>query len=291
MHVATCNVNGLRAAVRKGAPEWIAANKPDVLLLQEVRAPEELVADLLGGGYTVVQQACEIKGRAGVAVAVRDDYEIGRVSIGLGIDVPESAGGYSSGDARTTVDRPGEPPVDTGRWVEVDVPALGTTFVSSYLHSGKADDAAKMAAKYAHLTRVEKRLAELRTNRPTDLPHVLVAGDFNIVHTERDITNWKSNHNRTSGVLDDEIAYLDRWFGQGWVDVQRSLIGDEQAEYTWWSQRGKAFDNNVGWRIDYQMTTPELAELATNVRIDRAAGYDTRWSDHAPLVISYEVGK
>lgn len=292
MLVATCNVNGLRAAVRKGAPEWIEEHLPDVLLLQEVRAPEELVADLLGGRYNVFQQACEIKGRAGVAVAVRDDYGVGRVSIGLGVGVPEADGGYAQGDATTAVDRPGEPPVDTGRWVEVDVPELKTTFVSTYLHSGKADDEAKMSCKYSHLDRVEKRLAELQTNRPDDVPHVLVAGDFNIVHTERDIKNWKPNHNKTSGVLDTEIAYLNRWFGEhGWVDVQRSLIGDEHAEYTWWSQRGKAFDNNVGWRIDYQMTTPELAELATSVRIDRAAGYDTRWSDHAPLVVSYEIGK
>ncbi|MFY9262096.1 MAG: exodeoxyribonuclease III [Actinomycetaceae bacterium] len=291
MLIATCNVNGLRAAVRKGAPDWIAQVKPDVFLLQEVRAPEELVPDLLGGGYQVVQQASDIKGRAGVAVAVRDGLDIGRVSIGLGVDIADDAGGYVSGDATTAVNRPGEPAVDTGRWVEVDIPEFGTTFVSAYLHSGQATDAEKMAAKYSHLDRVDKRLQELVINRPTDIPHVLVAGDFNIVHTELDIKNWKGNHNKTSGVLDPEIAYLDRWFGQyGWVDVQRSLSGDEQAEYTWWSQRGKAFDNNVGWRIDYQMATAGLAQLATKVWIDRAESYAARWSDHAPLLVTYEVG-
>lgn len=75
----------------------------------------------------------------------------------------------------------------------------------------------------------------------------------------------------------------------GYVDVQRSLIGDEQAEYTWWSQRGKAFDNNVGWRIDYQLASPDLAMLAQSVRIDRATSYDQRWSDHAPLLVTYDV--
>lgn len=122
------------------------------------------------------------------------------------------------------------------------------------------------------------------------MPHIVMAGDFNIVHTERDITNWRSNHNKTAGVLDPEIAYLDKWMGEfGYVDVQRSLIGDEQAEYTWWSQRGKAFENNVGWRIDYHLATPALAQRAQSVRIDRADSYDMRWSDHAPLLVTYDV--
>ncbi|WP_216378339.1 exodeoxyribonuclease III [Arcanobacterium phocae] len=287
MLIATCNVNGIRAAVRKGIQEWITTTAPDVLLLQEVRAPEELVPSLIGENYRVYQQACDIKGRAGVAVAVKNDYAVSRVSIGLGADLPESDPGA---DARTFWDRPAEPGVDTGRWVEVDIPQLGTTFVSAYLHSGTATDEAKMAAKYSHLDRVSTRLVQLQQNRPADVPHVLVTGDFNIVHTELDITNWRSNHNKTSGVLDPEIAYLDKWMNEfGYVDVQRSLIGDEQAEYTWWSQRGKAFDNNVGWRIDYHLASPELASVAQSVRVDRASSYDQRWSDHAPLLIDYEV--
>jgi exodeoxyribonuclease-3 len=71
------------------------------------------------------------------------------------------------------------------------------------------------------------------------------------------------------------------------VDVQRSLAGDVPGPYTWWSQRGKAFDNDSGWRIDYQLTTPELGERATAAQVDRAPSYDTRWSDHAPLVVTY----
>ncbi|QJC22205.1 exodeoxyribonuclease III [Arcanobacterium buesumense] len=289
MLIATCNVNGIRAAVRKGMQEWIASASPDVFLLQEVRAPEELVPELVGDHYQIVQQACEIKGRAGVAIAVKNGLDIGRVSIGLGADLPDSD---PDADARTVWERPSEPPVDTGRWVEVDIPEYGTTFVSAYLHSGNATDEAKMTAKYSHLDRVTMRLEQLQRNRPAEVPYVLVAGDFNIVHTERDITNWRSNHNRTSGVLDPEIAYVDRWTRDlGYVDVQRSLIGDDQAEYTWWSQRGKAFDNNVGWRIDYHLASPQLAERAQSVRIDRAKSYDQRWSDHAPLLITYDMEK
>lgn len=282
MRIATCNVNGLRAAVRKGMGQWIAQTQADVLLLQEVRAPEALVADLISPAdlahqpanlqYQIVQQACRIKGRAGVAIAVRAGIELGQTRIGL-----------ASGLAPDT----DEPDVDTGRWVEVDLPTLNTTFISAYLHSGVADDEAKMAAKYAHLARVTERLTQLRQERP--LTHVLLAGDFNIVHTAADIKNWKSNHNRTAGVLDPEIAYLDEWISQlGFVDVQRRLSPDTQGPYTWWSQRGKAFDNDAGWRIDYQLANPELAAKAGNFRIDRASEYSGRWSDHAPLVIEYE---
>lgn len=272
MLVATVNVNGIRAAARKGMGEWIDATDADVILFQEVRAPEDLAAGLIGDRYRVIQQASVLKGRAGVAVAVKADYELGPTRLGL-------QAGLAPADATLA-----EPPVDTGRWVEVDVPALDTTFVSAYLHSGVADDAEKMAAKYAHLDRVTQRLDELRSDRP--LAHVLVAGDFNIVHTPLDIKNWKPNHNKTAGVLDREIAYLDRWF-EDYVDTQRRLVGEVQGPYTWWSQRGKAFDNDAGWRIDYQMTSPDLAALAVDARVDRASQYAKRWSDHAPLVVTY----
>ncbi|MDD7504899.1 MAG: exodeoxyribonuclease III, partial [Actinomycetaceae bacterium] len=266
MLVATCNVNGLRAAVRKGMSGWLESTRPDVLLLQEVRAPEELVPTLIGSGYQIVQHASRIAGRAGVAVCVLESLPIGEVRIGL--------------DAGLAPGAP-EPDVDTGRWVEVNVPDLGTTFVSAYLHSGVANDAAKMEAKYSHLTRVESRLRELLQGTqagaapaPETARHVIVAGDFNIVHTERDIKNWKSNHNKTAGVLDDEIAYLDRWINDlGWVDVQRRLAGDIQGPYSWWSQRGKAFDNDAGWRLDYQLADPELAQGAVSARVERASSY------------------
>ena len=122
-------------------------------------------------------------------------------------------------------------------------------------------------------------------------PQALMAGDLNVVRSEKDIKNWKPNHNKTAGVLDEEIAHLEGWFSQGWVDVQRQLAGpDAQGPYTWWSQRGKAFDNNTGWRIDYQVATPALAKKAQDFSIGRASSYAERWSDHAPLEVIYSIG-
>jgi len=120
-----------------------------------------------------------------------------------------------------------------------------------------------------------------------DGPQVLMAGDLNVVRSERDIKNWRANHNRVSGVLDVEIEHLEGWFSSGWVDVTRALAPRAQGPYTWWSQRGRAFDNDAGWRIDYQVATPTAASRALAVRVDRASAYDERWSDHAPLVVDY----
>ncbi len=262
MKIATCNVNGIRAAARKGMFDWVQESAPDILLLQEVRAPEDIVFSLVEEQYQVVQQASQLKGRAGVAILVKNEYEIAESVLGL---------------------VPTEVPVDSGRWIEAYIPQLETRFISAYLHSGIATNVEKMAAKYAHLDLVTKRLAELKNQG-----NVLVAGDFNIVHTERDIKNWKSNHNKTSGVLDTEIAYLDKWFTElAYVDVQRRIDPDSQGLYTWWSQRGQAFDNDAGWRLDYQIANSQLAARAQSYRVDRAASYAERWSDHAPLVIEY----
>ncbi|WP_019148203.1 exodeoxyribonuclease III [Timonella senegalensis] len=263
--IATVNVNGIRAAYRKGMGEWLEATNPSVLLMQEVRATDEIVADLLGSEWTFVHQACDIKGRAGVAIATKSSFEA--VRIGLGNGEPEV-------------------PVDTGRWVEADLTLPGgdqITVVSTYIHSGTAGTE-KMAQKYAHLDKVTARLGELMESDR----HVVVAGDINIAHTNNDIKNWKGNL-KTAGFLPEERAYLDRWFGAGWTDLGRKMAGEVAGPYTWWSNRGQAFDNDSGWRIDYQLATPALAEIASNARVDRAPSYDTRWSDHAPLLVDYEL--
>ncbi|MDO4242393.1 MAG: exodeoxyribonuclease III [Actinomyces sp.] len=279
MRIATVNVNGIRAAARKGMGQWIAQAAPDVLLLQEVRAEESIAADLLPGYRTVVWP-CRIKGRAGVAVAVPED---GAVTIGAVRRGVAAAG------------QP-EPDVDSGRWLEADLSVEGPggsveelTVVSAYLHSGQLGTE-KMEQKYAHLELVGARLAELLAGA-ADGRQALMAGDLNVVRSERDIKNWRPNHNKIAGVMDEEIAHLERWFDSGWVDVSRHLVGpEEQGPYTWWSQRGKAFDNNTGWRIDYQVATPALAERAEAVSVARAADYASRWSDHAPLVVDYRLG-
>ena len=144
----------------------------------------------------------------------------------------------------------------------------------------------------AHLPRIGRRMGELfaeAAQGQADVLGTVVAGDFNIVRTRSDIKNWTSNHNKRAGVLDEEIAFLDQWLDAGWHDVMRDLAGDVQGPYTWWSQHGQAFTNDTGWRIDYQFATPVLAEKATSFAIGRAASYEERWSDHAPLSVSYEL--
>ncbi|HEY0217916.1 MAG TPA: exodeoxyribonuclease III [Cellulomonas sp.] len=270
--IATANVNGIRAAFKRGMGAWIEQRRPDVLLLQEVRAPDEVLSDHLPtSDWHLAHEASEIKGRAGVAIASRLPMSAVRIGLGTGV------------------------PVDTGRWVEADLelpadPAAGrpgpttVTVVSAYIHSGQAGTP-KMDEKFAFLDVVTKRLAELAGSGS----HVVVAGDLNIAHREVDIKNWRGNRT-AAGFLPEERAYLDRWFDElGWRDLGREHGGDGPGPYTWWSWRGQAFDNDSGWRIDYQLATPGLAGTVRSVEIDRATSYDARWSDHAAVLVGYEV--
>ena len=270
LRVTTANVNGIRAAHRRGMPAWLEGAEPDILLLQETRATRAQLDAALVTDHDVHLHDSALAGRAGVAVVTTLEHTATRAGL---------AGS--------------EPDVDSGRWLEVDlaVPGLDVplTVVSAYLHSGTVGTE-KMDWKYAHLARVDARLAELAADAAAGRREVLVAGDFNIVHTARDMKTWKTNYNKTAGVLQGEIDYLDRWFGQyGFTDVHRALAGDTQGPYTWWSWRGKAFDNDAGWRIDYQMASPRLAATARAASVGRAPTWAERFSDHAPLTISYDL--
>ena len=146
-----------------------------------------------------------------------------------------------------------------------------------------------MEQKYRFLDTMLARMGALRDEAAHGGKQAVLCGDFNIAHTPLDIKNAKANE-KHAGFLPEERAYVDKWLDEyEFVDVMRSLAGDIQGPYTWWSQRGRAFDNNVGWRIDYQFATPELAETARGFVIDKAPTYDKRWSDHAPLTITYAV--
>ena len=230
--VATVNVNGIRAAFRRGMGEWVAVRKPDVLLLQEVRAPQELVGDHLpADGWDLAHAESTTKGRSGVAIASR--LPMSAIRIGLGPDLPS----------------------DSGRWVEADLELPGgpsLTVVSTYVHSGTLGTPS-MEEKYAFLDLVTRRLGELRAAGRI----ALLAGDVNIA--------------------------------SGWVDLGRRLGGEGPGPYTWWSWRGKAFDNDAGWRIDYQLASPELAPHAVKAEVDRAPSYAERFSDHAPFVVTYDL--
>lgn len=268
--VATVNVNGLRAAAANGMSQWARTRSPDIITMQEVRAPDELVAELVttvaGPGYHVVHAECAAKGRAGVAVASR---------------MPIS-------DSRTGLWRRPRKPApfdDSGRWVEADLDTSdgsGLTVVSCYVHTGDADSAPRMAEKLAFLDTAGARLEELRSQGR----HVLLTGDLNVAHREIDLKNWRGNLKR-AGFLPVERAWFDRMLALDWVDVARSLSGDTPGPYSWWSWRGKAFDTDTGWRIDYHLASPGLAATASALVVDRAPSYAERWSDHAPVVITY----
>lgn len=276
VRIASVNVNGVRAAYRKGMGEWLAERGIDVLALQEVRATRAEFEPLIGDGWHLVNDEATAKGRAGVAIASRLPFVETRTAFGA--DDFDSA----------------------GRWIEADLDIDGTplTVGSVYVHSGEAETP-KQEEKWKFLDALSTRLPELAQRE-----RVVLLGDFNVGHTELDIKNWKGNRKK-SGFLPRERAYFDRIFGEagaeitgvdgtigpglGWVDVGRQLSGEVPGPYTWWSQRGQAFDNDTGWRIDYHIATPTLAAAATNYTIDRAASYDTRWSDHAPVVVDYEL--
>jgi exodeoxyribonuclease III len=269
--VASANVNGIRAAVRRGIGRWLADRSPDVLCLQEVRAEDGHLADALGDGWQGVHDRCDAPGRAGVAVMTR--HPVREVRRGL----PGADGVGFNG---------------TGSWVEADLELPGSgvlTVVSVYVHKGQADTP-KQEEKYRFLDAVSGRLNQLwdRAGTGPDAGHVLVCGDVNIAHENVDLKNWKGNL-RNAGFLPRERAWIDEVLAAGWVDVQRAFAGPGPGPYSWWSWRGRAFDNDAGWRVDYQLATPGLAARVTDVATDRAPSYEERWSDHAAIVATYDV--
>ena len=273
LRVASVNVNGVRAAFRRGMGEWLAGRDLDILAMQEVRATAEDLQALLGDEWDILHDPATAKGRAGVAIASRNRASIHRVELGA-------------------------PDFDSaGRWLEADyeVGDRVITVVSAYVHSGEADSA-KQVEKYRFLDAMEARMPQLAAHSEL----ALIVGDLNVGHRKLDIRNWKGNVKR-AGFLPDERAYFDRFLGAedaddynrgaglGWVDLGRRFAGEVEGPYSWWSWRGQAFDNDTGWRIDYQLATPALADTAVDYRVDRADTYAARWSDHAPVVVDYAI--
>lgn len=266
--VSSVNVNGLRAAGPKGFTRWLSGTEADVVCLQEVRArPEDLPADLLdaltGQGWHLAVAPCETaRGRSGVAVLSRAEPEAVRVGFGPG------AGSAFAG---------------AGRYLELDLP--GVTVGSLYLPKGTAGTP-RQQAKDRFLAVLGPHLRERAEKAAAEDREVLVCGDWNIAHTEADVRNWRANR-RTSGFLPHERAWLDGLF-ERYVDVVRELHPGVDGPYSWWSYRGRAFDNDVGWRLDYQVATPGLAATARSAEVERPATYAERWSDHAPVTVRYD---
>jgi exodeoxyribonuclease-3 len=273
LRIASVNVNGVRAAFRKGMGEWLEGRDVDIIAMQEVRAETSDLEKLLGPDWNIVHDPATAKGRAGVAIASRDRANIHRVTFGA--DDFDSA----------------------GRWLEADYEwgDKVVTVVSTYVHSGEVDTP-KQVEKYRFLDGMLDHLPKLQEHNPL----AVVVGDLNVGHRRIDIRNWRGNQKK-AGFLPEERAYFDKFVGAeddpdynagaglGWVDLGRRFAGEVEGPYTWWSQRGHAFDNDTGWRIDYQLATPELAAAAVSVTIDRAETHDARWSDHAPVVVDYAI--
>jgi len=266
VRLITANVNGIRAAARRGGLAWLLAQDADVLTLQEVRASEDqLRAALEEAGFTgwhvAHSPSTTARGHAGVAVLSRVPFE----------------------EVRTL---PDDTFAGQGRWLEVDLaaPAGPVTVASTYVHTGEALTP-RQDEKYAFLALVEERLRQWSTAGR----YAVLTGDLNIAHTEDDLKNWKGNLTK-SGFLAEERAILDRWFDGHVVDVHRHLHGPGPGPYTWWSWRGRAFDNDAGWRIDYHLATRPLAERARTASVGRADSYAQRWSDHAAVTVDYDLG-
>ncbi|WOV91782.1 MAG: exodeoxyribonuclease III [Candidatus Zeuxoniibacter abyssi] len=256
MRVVTLNLNGLRAAQRKGLVAWLTAVKPDIVCCQEVRAYEtdldEAIRNPAGlRGYFVV---AEKPGYSGVAIFCRKKPL--RVDKKIGHKILDTE----------------------GRWLRLDF-ARCSVF-SLYMPSASSGDA-RQQIKYEIMDAVYEKLAALSKKAKREGRELLLCSDINIAHTEKDIKNWRGNM-KNSGFLPDERAWLSRLFESGWHDVFRRL-NDEDGQYTWWSNRGRAWQNNVGWRIDYQIATAQLAGRAYHADIYKTE----RFSDHAPLVIDY----
>ncbi|MFJ1750054.1 exodeoxyribonuclease III [Streptomyces sp. NPDC088116] len=260
--VTSVNVNGLRAAAKKGFVEWLADTSADVVCLQEVRAePPQLTEDVREpAGWHALFAPAAAKGRAGVALFSRREPE--RTQIGFG---------SAEFDA-------------SGRYAEIDLP--GVTVASLYLPSGEVGTE-RQDEKLRFMDEFLPYLEQLKKRAAADGREVVVCGDWNIAHQEADLKNWRGNR-KSSGFLPEERAWLTRVFEEtGYVDVVRAHHPDQEGPYSWWSYRGRAFDNDAGWRIDYHVATEGLAGRAVKAWVERAATHAERWSDHAPVTVVY----
>jgi exodeoxyribonuclease-3 len=255
IRIISLNLNGIRSAARKGLMPWLESVRPDVLCVQEIKAQADDLDDTLrnlaglGGHFHFAHKP----GYSGVGVYARRKPKAVRAGFG-------------------------DPEFDAeGRYLEADFGDY--TVISMYLPSGSSSPE-RQQAKFRFMASFAGHLRDLgRGGR-----EVVVCGDWNIAHQEIDLKNWRSNQ-KNSGFLPEERAWLSQVFGEfGFVDVFRRL--DPRPErYTWWSNRGQAWAKNVGWRLDYQIATPGIADAARATDIYTAE----RFSDHAPLIIDYAL--
>jgi exodeoxyribonuclease III len=256
MRVITVNVCGMRSAAAKGLFRWLRRQRADFVCLQETRCREEDLEghDVALSGFHRFFFPAERSGYAGVALYARHAPD-------------EVIRGFGAAE----FDR-------EGRYLEARFADL--SIVSLYLPSGAAGPE-RQASKFRFLDAFMPQLARLRRARR----RAILCGDWNIAHRAIDLRNWKSNQ-KNSGFLPEERAWMDRLFGPaGYVDAFREVRPEEPDLYTWWSNRGRAREKNVGWRIDYQVVSAALAGKARAATIYK----EKRFSDHAPLIMDYAL--
>jgi exodeoxyribonuclease III len=255
MRIITANLNGIRSAANKGFFSWLHTTQADVVCLQELKAQAaDMTAEMLApAGYVGHFHYAEKKGYSGVGIYSKQKPD--EVIVGTGIADIDSE----------------------GRYLECRFGNLSV--VSLYLPSGSSGEE-RQNFKFSVLARIMPHLAALvKSGRD-----VVVCGDWNIAHQEIDLKNYKGNR-KNSGFLPEERAWIGDLLANDWVDVYRILHPATTDEcYTWWSNRGAAYEKNVGWRIDYQIATPNLAKKAIQSTIYK----QQRFSDHAPLIIDYQ---
>jgi exodeoxyribonuclease-3 len=256
LRILTLNLNGIRSAASKGFFEWLPSQAADIVCVQELKAQEADIGAALRNpdGCQSWFHCAEKKGYSGVGLYARQAPD--RVVAGIGNAEFDAEGRYLRAD-----------------WGTLSV-------ISLYVPSGSSSPE-RQEAKFRFMDVFFPHLASLRSEGR----EIVLCGDWNIAHREIDLKNWKSNQ-KNSGFLPEERAWLGRVFDeQHWVDVYRRLYPEAAGDaYTWWSNRGQAWAKNVGWRIDYQIATPGIADKA------RLAGVfkDQRFSDHAPLMVQYD---
>ena len=254
MRIITLNVNGIRAAARKGFFEWLPEQNADIVCLQEIKAQLHQLQDAVfyPAGYHCYYRPAEKKGYSGVAVYTRQQPATSDAQ--LGIDEFDREGRYQAIQVNDLV------------------------IASIYLPSGSSSEE-RQQAKFRFLDFFMPWLQQ-RSNRPEQY---ILCGDWNIAHKKIDLKNWRGNQ-KNSGFLPEERAWMDTLLNQvGYIDAFRE-VNQEAEQYTWWSNRGQAWANNVGWRIDYQLLSPGLKN-----RVKAATIYkEQRFSDHAPLIIDYD---
>ncbi|MCG2595827.1 exodeoxyribonuclease III [Ramlibacter sp. XY19] len=258
--LTSLNLNGIRSAHSKGVEAWLAQHSPDCICVQEVKA-----------------QAADVQGKYDALAGLRGHFHFAEKKGYSGV------GAFTRHEPSEVIVGYGSKEFDLeGRYVELrfDTPQRKLSIISCYFPSGSSGED-RQQAKFRFLDELDPYLVALKKQR-----EFILCGDVNIAHQEKDLKNFKGNR-KNSGFLPEERAWMTKLLTEtGLVDVYRHLQPDTtEACYTWWSNRGQAYAKNVGWRLDYHLATPGLAQLAR-----REAIYKTeRFSDHAPITVEYEL--